>query len=183
MRLKAGTIFRTFTTKDNREVTLRVPTWNDLDDYYMNSIIDEQENTGRTITNTRDREADWLGRHLAAIESNKKLAIVAEVGGKMVGQVEVKPRDGNSSHIGVLGTGLLPDYRDIGIGTELMKEAEKQVGHIGVETLFLEVYATNSRAIHVYEKGGYRKTGVIPKGAKSNSDYIDLIQMVKEVVE
>jgi RimJ/RimL family protein N-acetyltransferase len=62
-----------------------------------------------------------------------------------------------------------------------MKEAENQAKKIGIEILYLEVFSSNSRAHHVYEKLGYRETGIIPKGAKRNGEYIDMIQMVKEI--
>ncbi|MFC1802923.1 GNAT family N-acetyltransferase [Thermoproteota archaeon] len=181
--MKAGTIYSNFKARDNREVTLRAPDWKDLDDllFYINSLVEEQAEIQRTSKLTRSREADWLGRHLAAVENDRKAAIVAEVDGNLVGQLEVQPKIGYFSHIGEVGIGLLSPYRDVGIGTMMMIEAEKHVEDIGVEILYLEVFASNSRARHVYEKVGYRETGVIPRGAKRNGKYIDMIQMVKDL--
>jgi len=74
---------------------------------------------------TREKEAEWLGRHLALIENGKRIAVVAEHQGKVVGQVGVNPRSGHSSHVGVLGIGLSEGYREVGLGSELMKAAER----------------------------------------------------------
>jgi RimJ/RimL family protein N-acetyltransferase len=63
----------------------------------------------------------------------------------------------------------------------MMKEVEKHVKSIGVEILYLEVFATNSRARHVYDKLDYKETGVIPRGAKRDDKYVDMIVMVKDV--
>lgn len=181
--MKAGTILKTFKAKDHQKVTLRVPKWEDLDDLltYINSLVAEQVEIRRTTPLTRDKEADWLGRHLAAIENNKKLAIVAEVDGRVVGQVEVQPNRGYFNHVGELGIGLVSSFRDLGIGTEMMKEVEKHLDAIGVEILYLEVFASNSRACHVYHKLDYKETGVIPRGAKLENEYVDLITMVKDM--
>jgi RimJ/RimL family protein N-acetyltransferase len=181
--LKAGTILKKFTDREHQKVTLRVPKWEDLDDLlnYINSLVEENADIRRTTTLTRDREADWLGRHLAAIENNKKIAIVAEVDGRVVGQLEVQPNRGYFNHVGELGIGLVSSFRDLGIGTEMMKEVEKHLDTIGVEILYLEVFASNDRARHVYQKLDYKETGVIPRGAKRDSGYVDLIVMVKNM--
>lgn len=41
--------------------------------------------------------------------------------------------------------------------------------------------ATNTRAIHVYEKVGFRQAGRIPKGFFKNGSYIDRVIMAKEI--
>lgn len=50
-----------------------------------------------------------------------------------------------------------------------------------LKILTLEVYSTNKRAIHVYEKLGFKETGRIPKGLFRNGKYIDQVVMVKEL--
>ena len=42
-----------------------------------------------------------------------------------------------------------------GYATKLLLEAEKELKNTGVMTIFLEVRASNSRAINTYEKNGY----------------------------
>jgi len=44
-----------------------------------------------------------------------------------------------------------------------------------------EVFATNDRAIHVYEKIGYRRIGAIPDGIKYRGEYVDSVCMVKKI--
>ena len=64
--------------------------------------------------------------------------------------------------------------------TELMKEAEVQARKLGMGILTLEVFVTNSRARHVYEKVGHRVVGRVPKANIKNGVYIDSIIMAKE---
>ena len=180
--MREGFIIRRFRARDGREVTLRAPRWSDLDDMleFINSLVEEGAEINVNQKTTRDAETDWLARHLFAVEKDEKVALVAEVDGRFIGQVEVKPESGYSRHVGVLGIAIREGYRDIGIGTELMKEAENQARQMGLKILKLEVYATNSKALHVYEKTGYQVVGRIPKANLREGNYIDII-MAKEL--
>lgn len=99
----------------------------------------------------------------------------------MVGAVEVTPMFGRMAHIGNLGISVHKDYRDIGIGVDMMKEAEKHAIHMRLKTMKLEVFATNERAIHVYEKLGYKTTGTIPEGAFHKGEYVDVLIMTRKL--
>ena len=90
---------------------------------------------------------------------------------------DVTPRSGRSKHVGVLGIALKDCYREIGIGTELLRAAETQARRRA------RVFATNERARHVYGKVGYRDVGAWPRAVKKDDVYIDEIMMSKEVSE
>ena len=82
--MKTGKILHRFIAKDGKEVVLRTPRWEDLDDLlqYINSLTEEDlEVLPERKKMTRDEEADWLGRRLAEIEKNKVIDVVAEVDG------------------------------------------------------------------------------------------------------
>ncbi len=181
--MKAGTTIRKFKAKDGREVTLRAPKWDDLDNMleFINSLVDEGADIMMEKKQTMEQEVDWLARLLTRLEKDEITVVVAEVDGRFVGQVEVTPQSMRSKHVGVLGIALKEGYREIGIGTELMKEAETQSRRLGLEILNIEVFATNDRAKHVYEKLGYREVGAWPKVIKKDGVYIDGILMSKEL--
>ena len=63
----------------------------------------------------------------------------------------------------------------------MMLEAEKQAMRLGVEVVELEVFAANTRAIHVYEKVGYKITGRVPNAIKWEGKYMDSLIMVKRI--
>ena len=149
--MKAGTEVRKFKARDGKEVTLRAPRWGDLDDMleFINSLVDEGAEIMVETKQTREQEVDWLARLLTRLEKDEIAVIAAEADGRYIGQVVVTPQSMRSKHVGVLGIALKEGYRDIGIGTELMEEAETQSKRLGLEILNLEVYATNERARHV----------------------------------
>ncbi|TEU09376.1 GNAT family N-acetyltransferase [Candidatus Bathyarchaeota archaeon] len=183
--MKAGTIIRTFESKDGRKVTLRAPRWDDLDDMleFINSLVEEGADIMIDTKQTRESEVEWLARLLTRVEKDETTVVAAEVEGRYVGQAEVTPRSGRSRHVGVLGIALKDGYREIGIGTELMREAETQARRLGLEIIHLSVFATNERARHVYGKVGYRDVGVWPRAVKKDEVYIDEIMMSKELSE
>lgn len=183
--MKEGTFIRRFTARDGREVTLRAPRWSDLDDMleFINSLVEEEADIMIDTKQTRESEVEWLARLLTGVEKDEKAVVVAEVDGRFVGQTEVSTKGGRSRHVGVLGIALGDGYRDIGIGTELMKEAENQARRLELKIIQLGVFATNERAIHVYEKIGYVEVGSWPRAVLKDGAYIDEIMMSKEIAE
>jgi ribosomal protein S18 acetylase RimI-like enzyme len=150
--MKEGAIYRSFTARDGRKVTLRAPKWGDLDDmlHFINSLVEEKAMILMNEMQTRDSEITWISTLLSNVEKDKMVAVVAEVEGKFAGSCEISPKRGYSSHLGTLGISLLAEYRDAGIGQEMMLEAEKQVRSLNVEVVDLEVFEKNERAIHTY---------------------------------
>ena len=183
--MKAGTILGDFVARDGRKVTLRAPKWEDLDDMldFINSLVEEEAMIVVNVKPTREQEVDWLAAGLVSLEKDKEIRVVAEVDGRMVGQCSVTPRFGRMSHVGRLGISVKEGYREIGIGQELMKEAERHAGRLGIEKFMLEVFANNDRAIHVYEKIGYVVVGRIPGDVKYRGEYVDSLVMVKELTD
>ena len=182
--MKTGKILHRFTAKDGREVILRTPRWEDLDDLIelINSLIEEGADIEYDAKKTRDEEVDWLSRAIAQVEKGNTLHMVAEVDGKVVASSSVnKRRFSCESHVGDLGILIKSGYREVGIGTEMMKTLIDQANIIGLGILTLTVFATNKRAIHVYEKVGFKETGRIPKGIVRNGKYIDRVIMTREI--
>lgn len=182
--MKEGTIFRSFAARDGRTVTLRAPKWGDLDDFlhFINSLVEEGADILVNTKKTREEEMTFVSRTLTGIEGDKMVSVVAEVEGRFAGHVEVTRRPGYSSHVGNLGISLIRDFRDAGIGQELMLEAETQAKKLGIELIQLEVYERNKRAVHVYEKTGYSVVGRVPGDIKRDGLYLDTLLMVKSIV-
>ena len=51
---------------------------------------------------------------------------------------------------------VVPEYREEGVGTELLETAESSLVEAGVETVSLEVMADNDAAREFYSRRGYR---------------------------
>lgn len=183
IQLSPGTFLYVFTAKDGREVTLRPPKWDDLDDMldFINSLVEEDAMILVNKKKTREQEIDWLAENLKKLEKGQHIFIVAEVDGKMVASCEINPMFGKMSHLGALGISVKDGYRGIGIGMDLIKEAEKHAIHMRLKSVKLEVFENNESAIALYKKMGYKITGSVPEAILYQGEYIDSLIMTKKL--
>lgn len=160
---------------------MRTPKWDDLDDLLelINSLVKEGADILRSDKVLRDEEIDWLSRTLSRLEKDEAFYLVAELNGKVVAISEINRKGGYEKHVGIIGIALRSGFRDLGIGTEMMKTLVEQAQKMGLKILILSAFATNQRAIHVYEKLGFVQTGRIPKKYFKGGKYIDEIIMAK----
>jgi RimJ/RimL family protein N-acetyltransferase len=179
--MKTGKTIRSFIAKDGLKAVLRTPKWEDLDDLLelVNSLVDEKAEIATTEKFSREEEIDWLSKALSRLEKSETLYLVAEVSGKVVAVSEINKRGGYEKHVGVIGIAIKSDFRDLGIGTEIMKTLVEQAREMGLKVLMLATFASNKRAIHVYEKAGFVQTGRIPKKHFKEGKYIDEVIMTK----
>lgn len=181
--MEAGKILARFTAKNGKEVILRAPRWEDLDNFveHINSLVDEGAEIQRDTKVTREQEADWLGTRLADIEKKKSVFLVAEADGRVVGTCGVEKRRGSSSHVGDIGIAIQKDYRNLGVGTAMFETMIPEAKRIGLKILFLRVFSTNDAARYLYKKMGFKETGRTPKIFYKKGKYMDEVVMTKEI--
>ena len=92
-------------------------------------------------------------------------------------QVCTNPR---MRHVGTVGLYVHTDYQNQGVGTALMKVllelADNWLMLVRVE---LEVFADNERAIHLYEKLGFEKEGLLRMTTVRDGRYVDDCKMAR----
>jgi len=145
----------------------------------INSLVDEKAEIANTRKVTLEQETEWLQKLLMRLEKDELFFLVAEVDKGLVASSDIYIQSGDESHVGVLGIVIRSGYRDFGIGTQMMKTLVKQASALGLKLLMLQVFATNERAIHVYEKLGFVHSGRIPKKHFREGQYIDELVMTK----
>ena len=145
----------------------------------INSLVDEKAEIARTEKVTREEEAEWLPKMLSSLEKDELFFLVAEVGRKVVASSNIEILRSNEKHVGVLGIVIKSGFRDLGIGTEMMKTLVEQAAALGLKVLTLQAFATNKRAVHVYEKAGFVQTGRVPMKHFRECQYIDEVIMTK----
>jgi len=184
MALKAGSIFKKVKLKDGTVAVLRAPKWEDIDEFlaFINGLVDEGDlYIGVQTKPTREQELDWLANKLTQIEKGEVVVCVAEVAGHVVGSSSVTKKSGVKSHVGELGIGVHKDYRNLGLGTEMLKVLIGESRKMGLKIVLLNVFSENDRAIHVYEKVGFKEVGRIPIAIFKWERYLDEIIMAIEL--
>jgi RimJ/RimL family protein N-acetyltransferase len=78
------------------------------------------------------------------------------------------------AHVGILGIGLLPPYRDRGLGRRLMSATIEAGRAFGFERIELRVHARNERGRKLYENLGFQLEGTARKAFKADGAYDDV---------
>ena len=184
--MKPGRVYPTFTAKDGTQVVLRALQSTDLDGLlkFANAIVKERRTNselGITSLDRRLRRSDekkFLDGILLGIKKNEVVSVAAFVGGKVVGHCDVsRRRPTDERHTGLFGIVILDGYRGTGIGQMMVKTALEEALRSGVWLVELQVFAINEVAIHVYEKLGFRRVGVVPGKMLRNGRLLDEIRM------
>ena len=120
-------------------------------------------------------EGFWIAEMIRGAEH---LALVAEADGEVVGNVLVNvDRNATTEHIGVLAICIAADWRDIGIGNELVRAAQEWARGRGLRKVSLGVFPDNPRAIAVYERCGFVREGLRRQQYRSGEVFRDEVLM------
>lgn len=171
-----------FKSKKGNDVLFRYPKTEDLDDCltFANKIIKEDtfvDLSGKP--KTRQEQKKWLDELLEQVEKGEKVHLVARVNGNYAGNGEVRIGKLRRSHVGEIGIALAKEYRNEGIGTELIRALIDEARAHGVRLLSLSCYENNDRACHVYQKLGFQKIGVIPNAIKWKDGYVGEVKFYR----
>lgn len=110
---------------------------------------------------TEQAAKDWLDRIGKLSDDRADFMIVPKGGDGIIGEVVINEYDADNRHanirIGICGA----DNRGKGYGSEAMALMMRYgFEHFDLHRLELSVYDFNPRAIHVYEKLGFRREGI-----------------------
>ncbi len=138
---------------------------------------------------------EWEGRfthfrrlYQRAMEESKKgrsLLLVADFEGSIVGQIFIQFRGDPSASGCRTSSGYLysfrvrPSFRNQGVGTHLMRRAEKELKQRGFKRASIAVAKENEGALRLYERLGYRLVAEDP-GQWSYIDHEGCLRHVSE---
>jgi ribosomal protein S18 acetylase RimI-like enzyme len=113
------------------------------------------------------------------LEEENSLLLVAVKGEQILGNIDLT---GNlretMRHTAVIGMGILKEWRNSGLGTELMKLSINWAKTNPIlELLCLQVYAENELGVALYKKSGFEENGRIEHFFKQNGRYYDNVMM------
>ncbi|MBV7389474.1 GNAT family N-acetyltransferase [Enterococcus alishanensis] len=117
-------------------------------------------------------------------ESENNILLVAEVNGMIVGNASVKASsEAPIRHVGEVGMSIFKDFWGMGLGTILLEEIiawseETEV----IYRLELTVQERNQRAIHLYQKLGFKEEASLERGTRSNDgEFLTVLLMSKMI--
>lgn len=122
------------------------------------AMVNDWERVGRLIGSRRDpfteqQERQWVRKKLA--EGKPVFSMLERDTDAFIGTIEfIDVADGSAE----LGIAITASMQDRGYGTEAVRAmVDYGMDALGFHRIFLKVFPDNARAIHVYEKCGFRK--------------------------
>lgn len=174
--MEFGKIVKTFKSKSGREVTFRYLSENDFEDSlaFANELIREDTFVGLCGKPlTRVEEKKWIQETLAAAKKGDTVHLIVLVEGRYAGNADIRRyRERRKKHVGNIGISLSAAYRDEGIGTQLIKTLIVEAKRMGLRLLTLGCFENNPRALHIYEKLGFKRTGIVPHAIFWKNSYV-----------
>lgn len=184
--MNPGKIIKTFKSKKGTNVVFRVLREDDLDRMltFINTLIAEDTFIGLYGEPlTREAEKKHLDETLENMNKGDKIVIVVEINGRYVGSGDLRretiPR---KKHGGNIGISLLKEYREEGIGAELLTTLIEESKKLGLSLLRLTCLENNGRALHLYEKLGFKRCGIIPNACFWKGGYVGEVTLYLPLV-
>ncbi|MCG9876179.1 MAG: GNAT family N-acetyltransferase [Leptospiraceae bacterium] len=113
------------------------------------------------------------------IEKNNLSQYYAISNDIVIGWCDILPKSFEGlNHVGNLGMGIIPKFRKNGIGSLLIEKSLEHARDINkLEKIELELFKSNTSALHFYQKYGFQKEGERIRSRKLNGVYDNMILM------
>ncbi len=169
--------------KTGEEITLRHLSKSDVEGVWnnFNEVVDEGIYIPIFFPVRSQLEKDsWYHN----IKKEKEVCVIAEnqnnkIPHNIIGQCEISNSNWDAAlHVGTLGIIVKKEYRDLGIGFNLIDLAIRESKILNnKEKIILSCFSTNERALNLYEKVGFETIGVRKKQFYMDSQYYDEVLM------
>lgn len=179
-----GKVIKSFVSKSGKPIVLRFAQLSDLEQMtkYINDV--SAENTFITLSGevlTLEEEAKYLQDALDKIERNEAIKVFAFHNNLLIGSADISRLIRRSKHVGHVGISIKKEYRDEGIGFEMLKTLIDLARNLEYKLFELTVFAINEPAIHLYKKVGFIEAGRVPKKFYYKGKLEDQLIMYKEL--
>ncbi len=173
-------------TEDGNDFVIRYPKTDDVRilHRYINTLSKEQTYVtfqGEQISLRKEQE--FLDYQLQRIKEKQAVLLLLDVDGVVGGVAGIDLQDHTSSHVGILAISLGKEIRGKGIGglflEKIIEEGQKNLPDMKLITL--TVFAINKVAIQLYQRFGFNEYGRLQGGILYKDEYVDQIEMCKEV--
>lgn len=109
-------------------------------------------------------DLNWVNTEVAtkyftdAVTKTDHYTLIAMVDGVAAGYILMEPKEISYRTTKIIEIGIiavLPEYRSSGIGAQLVDQAKNWAKGYGYETMFVNSYVKNERAISFYKREGF----------------------------
>ena len=121
-------------------------------------MVNDYEHVGRIMggkrrTYTEEQEIEWVEKKLK--ERATAFSMIEKKSGRFIGNIELMEGSGSVRELGIA---ITAEMQERGYGTEAVRALTGYgTDTLGLEKIVLRTDPGNARAIHVYEKCGFRE--------------------------
>ena len=141
---------------ESERISFIKPTMDLVPDYLV--MVNDIEHVARFISDRREpyTEEEERAYMQDKLDNNAVMfSMIEKSTGRFIGNAEFFGRTGNDAEWGIV---ITTKMQNKGYGKEaLMRSVEYGFNELGLNRIFLSVYADNPRAVHVYEKCGFKE--------------------------
>ena len=141
---------------ESEHILYAEPSFDLIPDYM--EMVNDIEHVARFIGERREPYTEEEERSYMQSKIDQKatmFSMLEKDTHQFIGNIEFMNRKGDEAEWGIVMTHKMQDR---GYGTEALKRSvEYGFGELGLRRIYLAVYANNPRAIHVYEKCGFKE--------------------------
>lgn len=106
---------------------------------------------------------DVVRAWVSKMDGEQELAIVADLGGEILGQMSLHRRLRSSQpNVAQLRLYVRDDVRQAGLGWHLLDEALDVSRALGLEQLVMELFVDNAPLISAFERRGFKREAILP---------------------
>jgi ribosomal protein S18 acetylase RimI-like enzyme len=141
--------------------SLPIRTGTDADAASLQRCLDAVARERRWIAMTAAPPADIVAEFRRQLRAGGGVDLIAiDAQGEVIGWIDIQrlPWEG-MRHVGSLGMGVRVEWRRRGVGRALLTAALTAASERGITRVELEVFASNSGAVRLYETTGFAHEG------------------------
>ena len=173
--------------KDGRDALLRSPCEDDAEEMlrFITKASGETDFLLKYPEEWADFSIEQEKAFLAGVcQDQNRMMIACVVSGRIAGSCQISFRTGmKDRHRASVAIALLQEYWNQSIGTRMFEEMFRIAGERGdVRQIELDFIEGNERACHLYEKMGFRITGVKPDAIRMrDGTFVNEYMMLKKL--
>jgi len=141
----------------------------------FNTIVNERQflPTMTPVSSSGEKQRWYL-----EFQDKVGFVLVATFENKAIAYCSVEQNEEEASyHVATVGLLVSKDFRDGGVGRELLKKAIEFAEDLSFKKLCLSTFAGNESAIHLYREVGFEIVGVRKNQFQIDSKFYDEIMM------
>lgn len=165
-----------FIAKNGEMVVLRLAGCPDAEDI-ISVIKTNAPDRSYVLMEHYGTKPESVKSYICNMNFDKNLLIVAVAGRTAIGALSAIQMDGGrrpeTAHILNIGLHLSPEYRGLGIGSRMLNYAGEWAKEHGFKKLEANIFTTNKRSLHLFERAGFVEEGTRQKRIRIGQKYID----------